>query len=324
MALPLIPLIGFGFLLTWFVLYGMTHGLQTWLASFLNALAHPQGSLWKRTALLPVSLVAGATLYVFRTVGHSISQAAAHGVARVAHYVASWAIWIQHNAVALGNFAEDTAVGFERLVGHTIPHIVARAIAVPIHEVQIGLRHTERELAQLRRYATGIDRLVRDRVWPQLRRVAHAVDITLPRTIGRVGARVGAAERAISHPTNRWVKAIWKRGWILVGAGLMLRFLVKKFPHLFCRNVTKTAKALCNPVNNLLVDLLLGEAVAAFVLTDICTTVKAIEGLADVASPLLLELVSGSEDFFDWCGGDLPTAVDPPGYSGGLLPTAHG
>jgi hypothetical protein len=321
MVLPLIPLIGLGFFVTWLVLYGMTHGLQTWLASLLNALAHPQGSFWKVAALKAVGAIVGAAAYVFRAVGHAISQAAAHGTARVAHYFGGITVWLTQHAIVAGDFAEATALGFERLVAHTIPHVVARAIAVPLHEVRVGLRHTEAELAQLRRYARGIDTLVRDTIIPDIRRLAHAIDITLPRALGKVRARVGRAERSISHPSKRWIKAVWKAGFVLVGAGLMLKFLVKKFPHLFCRNVTKTAKALCSPRNNLLVDLLLGEAIAAFVIADMCTTVKAIEVVAEGFEPLLRELVTAEDDFFDWCGNDLPSAHDTPGYGGPWLAT---
>ena len=323
MALPLIPAIALGFFVTWLVLYGMTHGLQTWLASLLNALAHPRGSFWKVAALKAVGALVGAAAYVFRSVGHAISQAAAHGTARVAHYFGGITVWLTHHAIIAGDFAEATALGFERLVAHTIPHAVSRAIAVPLHEVRLGLRHAERDIELLRRYARGIDRLVRHSIIPDIRRLARAVDITLPRALGRVqhGERVLA--RDFRNPSRAFAKRIWKLGWLAVGAGLMVKFLVKKFPHLFCRNVTKVAKSICRPGNNLLVDLLLGEAVAAFVLTDICTTVRAIEGVADKAAPLLLGLVSGSEDFLDWCGGDLPTAHDSPGYSGALLPTAH-
>src|SRR5258705_9989411 len=104
MILPLIPVIGLGFLVTFVVLYGMTHGLQTWLASLLNALAHPQGSFWKVAALKAVGALVNASTYVFRAVGHAISQSAAHGTARVAHYFGGLTLWITHNAIVAGDF----------------------------------------------------------------------------------------------------------------------------------------------------------------------------------------------------------------------------
>jgi hypothetical protein len=323
-ALPLIPVIGLGFFVTFVVLYGMTHGLQTWLASLLNALAHPRGSFWKVTAMKIAGAVVGAFAYVFRAVGHAVSQAASHSIPRVAHWLTSIAVWVAANATVAGRFAEDTAYGFERLVAHTIPRIVAKAIAVPIHEVQLGLRHAERDLALLRRYARGIDRLVRDSIIPRIRAAERAIEVTIPREIADIRHRERVLARDFRNPSRAFAKRIWKLGWLAVGAGLMVKFLVRKFPHLFCRNVTKLGRSICSPRNNLLVDLLLGEAVALFVLADVCATVKAIEGVADKAAPLLQGLVEGSDDFFDWCGGDLPTAHDPPGYSGGLLPTAHG
>ena len=290
-AAPL-AFVALSFLITWVVLYGMTHGVQTWLSALLNALAHPRGSLWKRIALLPVSLSARAIAYVVHTTGHAISQSAAHGMQRVAHWLGSLTVWASHNAIVVGNFAEETARGFERLAGHTIPRAVAKAIAVPIHEVQIGLRHTERELAQLRRYARGIDTLVRDQVIPGLRRIAHAVDVTLPRSLGRVRARVGAAERSIANPSHAWIKRIWHAGWILVGAGLMLKFLVRKFPWLFCRNTTAAAKAVCG-MDSLLLDALLLETLA---LTGTLSVVTFTEALLAIEGEAMQVLSLGIEE----------------------------
>jgi hypothetical protein len=252
-----IPILALGALLSTLVLWGMLQGSQSWLTTLLTRLAHPHGNFLTKTALYPFTKAVEGVLSIIHSVEHTISVAAVHGMSAVAHWFDGLARWTLYNATIAANFAEETARAFERLTAHTIPRIVAKAIAVPLHEVRVGLRHTEAELAQLRRYARGIDTLVRDRVWPQVRRIAHAVDITLPRTIGRVRTRVGAAERAISNPSARWVKAIWKRGWILVGAGLMVRFLVRKFPYLFCRNSTNALKAVCGLDTSLLDSLLL-------------------------------------------------------------------
>jgi hypothetical protein len=320
--LPLaIPILALGALLSTLVLWGMLQGSQSWLTTLLTRLAHPQGNFITKAALYPFTKAVEGVLSIIHSVEHTISVAAVHGMSAVAHWFDGLARWTLYNATVAGNFAEETARAFERLTAHTIPRIVAKAIAVPLHEIRIGLRHLERELEQLRRYARGIDRLVHHTIWPAILRLAHAVDITLPRTIGRVRARVGAAERAISHPSSRWVKAIWKRGWILVGASLMVRFLVRKFPYLFCRNVTKVAKTVCG-WPNLLADLLLGEALAAFVITDLCDVVVAIEKVAEGFDPVLRAMVTGGEDFLPHCGGNLPSAHDPPGYSGDWNPTA--
>jgi hypothetical protein len=252
-----IPILALGALLSTMVLYGMLQGSQSWLTTLLNRLAHPQGNFITRAALYPVTKAAQGVISVLHSVEHTMSVAAVHGMGAVTRWFDGLARWLTHNAIVAGNFAEEVASGFERLTVHTIPRAVAKAIAVPIHEVRVGLRHTEAELAQLRRYARGIDTLVRDRLWPALRRVAHAVDVTLPRSLGRVRARVGAAERAIARPSNRWIKAVWRRGWILVGAGLMVKFLVRKFPYLFCRNSTNALKAVCGLETSLLDSLLL-------------------------------------------------------------------
>jgi hypothetical protein len=275
-----IPILALGALLSTMVLYGMLQGSQSWLTTLLNRLAHPQGNFITRAALYPVTKAAQGVISVLHSVEHTMSVAAVHGMGAVTRWFDGLARWLTHNAIVAGNFAEEVASGFERLTTHTIPRAVAKAIAVPIHEVRVGLRHTEAELAQLRRYARGIDTLVRDRLWPALRRVAHAVDVTLPRSLGRVRARVGAAERAIARPSNRWIKAIWRRGWILVGAGLMVRFLVKKFPWFFCRNTTNAAKAICG-MDNLLLDALLAETILLtqpINLRDLVKELESIEG----------------------------------------------
>jgi hypothetical protein len=322
-APALILPIALGFFVTWLVLYGMTHGLQTWLASFLEALAHPRGSLWKRAALLPVSLAAGAVLYVYRTVGHRISQVASHGVARVASYIGSWAVWIQHHAVVLGDFATEVATGFERLVSHTIPHVVAREVA-PVFKGIDRLEGEVRSLAhRLAVYARGIDRLLKHTILPQLRHLTHMVDVTLPRAVGRTGSRVGALERRLLNPPKSLVKRWWKLGWVLIGAGLMLKLLAKKFPYLFCRNVKKVAQSICRPSMNQVVDLLLADAVAAFAIADMCDTIAAMETVAEQFEPLLEQLVKVEFATFGFCGHDLPTGHDTGDYRGSWLATGQ-
>jgi hypothetical protein len=277
-----IPILAMGALLSTLVLWGMLQGSQSWLTTLLTRLAHPQGNFITKAALYPFTKAVQGVLSIVHTVEHTISIAAVHGMSAVAHWFDGLARWALYNATAAANFADETARAFERLVAHTIPHIVAKAIAIPLHEVRVGLRHTEAELAQLRRYARGIDRLVHHTIWPAILRLAHAVDVTLPRSLGRVRARVGAAERAISNPSARWVKAIWKRGWILVGAGLMLRFLVKKFPWLFCRNTTAAARAVCG-MDSLLLDALLLETVAltgSISVVEFAKALQAVEGEA--------------------------------------------
>jgi hypothetical protein len=318
-----LPRITFARFIVAFVLYALWVGLTSWLVSMLLALTHPHGSFFRRLVFKPLELASAGVVYVIHAVGHALSYSVAHSMPAAAHWLNQLAT--RENALnnADANFAEQTARSFERLTEVWIP----REIRTETAPLRHGIDHLERDLPRLRarleHFRVGIDRLIRSNIMPRIRAHERAIDVTIPREIAGIRARERVLAREFRSPSRAFAKRLWKLGWIAVGAGLMVKFLVKKFPHLFCRNVTKMARSLCSPRNNLLVDLLLGEAVALFVLTDICTTVKAIEGVADRAAPLLQGLVTSSDDFFDWCGGDLPTRHDPPGYSGSLLPTAH-
>lgn len=291
------------------------HSINAWLLPLINSLGNPHGGFLTRIALKPITLAAKGAAWILRSVDHAISVSAGHAMAPVAHLFAGLAAWVTAAMSTSAYFAEEVAYGFQRVVSHTIPRAVSRAIAVPLHEVQLGLRHTRQMVEQLRRYARGIDTLVRDTIWPALRRVAHAVDVTLPRSLARVRAGQRVLARDFRNPSRAFAKRIWRLGWIAVGASLMVRFLTRKFPHLFCRNTTRGLKALCRMPSSLL-DLLLGDALLVLAITDICDTMRAIEAVAEQAAPLLTLLVTAEDDFFDWCGGDLPSAHDAPGYKG--------
>jgi hypothetical protein len=293
MPLVLVVGVGFSILLAAFVLQGMQQGGPYWLKALLNAMAHPHGSWIKRTALKAAALIGSGLVWIYHVVMHALSVATSHAMHQATQWFDSVANTILHSAATFQTFAEDTAASFERLVSHTIPRAVHKAIAVPLHEVRLGLRDLHRTYEQLRRYARGIDRLVARRVLPAIRAAEHAIAVTIPRELGRIRARERAAERAIRHPSRAWIKRIWRAGWVLVGAGLMVRFLTRKFPYLFCRNSTNALKAVCG-MDSLLLDALLLETTAivgAISVVEFAKDLQEVEGEAvDLLRGLIKEL----------------------------------
>jgi hypothetical protein len=277
--LILVPAIGFAILLTCLVLAGMQQGGPYWLKSWLDSMMHPHANWLTRQALRPLAAIAHAALWIYHQVMHALSVAASHSMHQVAHWFDGLANTIVHASTVTGDFAADVAHGFERVVHQTIPHAIHRAL-VPVWR---GIDHLERDfhhLAQrLTHFARGIDRLIAHRILPAIRAAEHAIAVTIPRELGRIRARERAAERAIRHPSRAWIKRIWRAGWVLVGAGLMVRFLTRKFPYLFCRNSTNALKAVCGMDTSLLTALLAGTVALNEVnLREFCRTLQAIEG----------------------------------------------
>jgi hypothetical protein len=316
-----LPRIAIARFLASFVLYALWIGLTSWLVSMLKAFTHPSGSLWKRIALAPLTAASVAITYIVHAVGHALSYSVSHSMPAAAHWLNQLATREDAINNAEANFAEQTARSFERLVAHTIPAEIKTATK----PIEAGIDALENDIPRLRarleHFRVGIDRLIFDNVIPRVRANERAIAVTLPRAIAREGAQIKDLQRILFHPSDAWIKRIMKRGWVLVLAGVVVKFLVKKWPQLFCRNVTKVAKTVCG-WPNLLADLLLGEAVAAFVITDMCDLVVAIEKVAEGFEPALRVMVTGGQDFLDHCGGDLPSAHDPAGYSGGWTPSA--
>lgn len=282
MVLPLIPVVGFGLLVTWFVIYGMHRGNQDWLLPLLNALAHPQGSFLKRIVLKPVSLAAAAISWIVSHVDHALSVAASHTIAPVAHWIHGIAAWISHVFWTAEHFAEATAHAFERLTAQTIPRAIHKAVAPVAHTARLGLREADLVAHRLRVYARGIDRLLHNRVLPGLRAVERAIDITIPRALGRIRTRVGTLEHDLTHPSRAWLKRLARSMWAVALFGLLIRTLARRFPWLFCRKVKSVGNRVCgldtDLLNTLLLDTLLISGTVSIV--QVARELQTIEGAA--------------------------------------------
>jgi hypothetical protein len=205
----------------------------------------------------PLSLAAGGVLWIVNQVDHAISKAASHASAAVAHWFHGIASWITHVFSAAESFALDVEHAIGRIVHHAIPHAIHVA-TVPIWR---GIDHLERDLhhltQRLAHFARGIDRLLTHRVLPAIRHLEHAVDVTIPRALGRIRTRVGTLEHDLAHPSRAWLKRLARSMWAVALFGLLIRTLAKRFPWLFCRKVKTVGNRLCGLDQDLLNSLLL-------------------------------------------------------------------
>jgi hypothetical protein len=256
---PLVLVLGppLALIVAWFLLFGMHRTINDWLTSQLTALLHPHGNVLTRAALKPLALAASGILWIVNQVDHAVSKAASHASAAVAHWLHGLTSWFTHVFSAAEAFAVDVEHAFGRLVHHTIPHAIHVA-TVPIWR---GIDHLERDLhhlaQRLTHFARGIDRLLTHRVLPALRHLEHAVDVTLPRALGRIRTRVGQLEHDLTHPSRAWLKRLARSLWAVALFGLVIRTLARRFPWLFCRKVKTVGGRVCGLDADLLNALLL-------------------------------------------------------------------
>jgi hypothetical protein len=248
-------------LLSFTVVYGMERANRNWLEPLVVALSHPQGSFFKRLALKALGELLKGLSFVIRYVTHHLSVAASHSIAPVTAWVAGLAAWLTAWVSTAADFAGTTAFAIERLATHTIPH--------EAHKVRVELKHGIDELAhleavaqaKLRAYARGIDRIVTHDVLPKIRAAEHAIAVTLPRDIAGVRHRVGSLAHDFEHPKRAWLRRVATSMWALAFFGLLVKFLARRFPWLFCRKVKSVGNRLCSLdqdlLNSLIADTLL-------------------------------------------------------------------
>jgi hypothetical protein len=257
----LVPLLAVSGLLFFACVYGMERANRAWLVPTAAALAHSQGSFIKRVALKTLGYLLSGISFVVRYVTHHLSVAASHAIAPVTAWVAGLAHWLTVVMTTAADFAGTTAYAIERLATHTIPH--------EAHKVRVELKHGIDRLARLeaeaqaklRAYARGIDRLVTHNVLPKVRAAEHAIAVTIPRDIAGVRHRVGGLAHDLEHPRKAWLRRVATSMWGLAIFGLLVKFLARRFPWLFCRKVKSVGNRLCSLdqdlLNSLLTDTLL-------------------------------------------------------------------
>jgi hypothetical protein len=286
MAPALIPLIGFAILIGGMAAFGMHFTAPYWLSSWINAMLHPHGNIFTRVALYPVTKLAQGAAWLYNQVAHALSVAASHSLWHVGTWLNGHATRETHVQKTNADFNTAVAEAFEHGFGVAVPRKI-EAKTRPLHR---GIDHNANDLRKLRarlaKLALGIDTLLGAHLLLRTKHVEHATDVTIPRSIGGVRQRVKVLERELSNPARRFVVRVWRRGWILVGAGLMVKFLAKKFPYLFCRGTTDFLRGrpgqypgICGIDPGLLAALLTGAiAINEVNLRDFCRALQAIEG----------------------------------------------
>lgn len=258
LALPLLPIAA---LFAFVVVYGMERANRQWLEPLVVALSHPQGSFLTRVALKAVGALVKGLSFVLRFVTHHLSVAASHAIAPVTAWVSGLAALVTNVVTTSADFAGSTAYAIERLAAHTIPHEVHKVRVELKHGID-ELRHAEAQaVAKLRAYAHGIDRIVTHDVLPKIRAAEHAIAVTIPHDLAGIRHRVGSLSHDLEHPSRRWLRRIAASMWGLALFGLLVKFLARRFPWLFCRKVKSVGNRLCSLdqdlLNSLLADTLL-------------------------------------------------------------------
>lgn len=266
LALPGLAL-GLTVLVTFLVFWGMHQGSNTWLRVLLEEYTKPRGSFIKRAVTAPARLVLRGVLRVERVVRAALAAWLVTNTAAVAAWISNLATL----ALGLAHEVRDLGLGIEadigRLVHVWIPRELRKALS-PVDRLahsalRVGHRaraYAESEAARLRR---GIDTLRRDlrreisrarhgieagiaaHVLPRIRGVERRVGNILSRELPRIRARERALERAFAHPDKAWLRRIGQAIWAASIFGLLVRFLVRRFPWLFCRNVDRLARRVC-------------------------------------------------------------------------------
>jgi hypothetical protein len=266
--LVLLPLFGvaLSFLVLFVVLYGMHKGSNSWLNPLLAGIVPRKRGFWGVVltvgGLLAAPLV-NAALRVFHSVSHAISIAASHQMGPTnswLHAHTGRETLITH---AHARFMSEVATGFERGFEIKVPRDIRKKTGPIAKKAGAALGLAGLTAAALRRYAHGIDRLLHEKVVPQIRHLTHAVDHTLPRELGRTRARVRGLEEKVAHPSRAWTRRLAHAMWAAALLGLLVKWLARRFPWLFCRKVSNIGKRACGLDAGLLESLLADTLVIA-------------------------------------------------------------
>lgn len=247
----------FGVILAGFIILGLALTVQVWAKAMLHVFAAGRGGGIIRIITLPLELVVRIVTPGVNFITHELTKAGSHLMHPLAHWFDGLAEWSLDNAVALGLFAERTAIGFERLTTVVLPREIGRAT-----------RPLERRLNHAARVALGaalaaaalrkwLEHLWTHEIHPALHWLRHEVAVELPRDIGRVRHRVGELEHDLANPSKRWLRRIAAAMWAATMLGLMLKVLARRFPWLFCRKVKAVGNRTCGLDPDLLNAILL-------------------------------------------------------------------
>jgi hypothetical protein len=282
-----VPLvIPFGVVLIGLVLLGLALTVKIWANAMIRVVAaHPHGGI-KRIITLPLRLIDRVVTPGINYVTHELTKAASHYMHPLAHWFNALADWSLANAVAVGLFAERTALAFERLTTVVLPREIGKATRPISRKAQAAWAAAAAAAAALAHYRRVTNHLIHGQLLPQLHRLAHALDVTIPHALGDIRARVRDVETQLSKPSRAWLRRLAGLLWASYLLGLLLRTLARRFPWLFCRQVQGVGKRICSLDSGLLQSLLADTLVIAGLIS-VVDFAKEVESFMDVATPAI-------------------------------------
>lgn len=269
-------------LLAGLVLLALAVTSHVWAKAIGRSIAARRGGGLLAILTLPITLLARVVLPVAHYLSHAITKAASHYM----HPVASWLTALAHRQLQLTGAAVGFAEGIGNDVAHgfeiKVPREIRKRLGLLAKKAGGALILAGLTRAALRRFARGIDRLLHEKIIPQVRRLERELTVTLPRELGRIRARARALEDEIRNPSRAFLRRLASRLWLLGLAGLMIRALARRFPWLFCRKVKAVGSRVCGLDNDLLNSLLLDTLLIAGTISvvEMAREMQAIESAA--------------------------------------------
>lgn len=306
-------------------------GVAYWLRPLLNGIAWVLGHLNVNTWKIKINIGSWLAKQVLK-----LEHIVEHYLGRVADAMAGTSNVLFHHAGALmrlawtqlEGLAADVVWSFQQFRKYVVPKLVKALMLTYIGEALLGkklLKWIAREIGALvskaLRYVYRKLHSVETRVFKLTRVVAHAGAVAIPHAIPGLRAEIISLKRLFRSALRWWHKLRWL---VALGSIAALTAAVLKkagLRWLTCRNVNKTGKAICRMPPGL-INVLLGEALGVLVITDICDTVRLIEGVAERFEPVVRGLVVATDDLVDHCGHEVGSAMDSPGYGGSWLASA--
>jgi hypothetical protein len=269
-------------LLAGLVLLALARTAQAWARPLVEIITANHHNLIVHILTLPVRLITRVVLPGVNYVTHKLTVAASHYMHPVAHWFDALSAFALGSAVAVGLFAERTALAFERLTTHVIPREIGRAVRPVERKALKALGLAGLTAAALHHLARQLRHAIYHDVLPRLHHLAHAIDVTIPRELGRIRTRAGRLERELTHPSTRWLRRIAGAMWVATLAGLMIRTLARRFPWLFCRKVKNVGNRVCGLDAGLLGSLLTDTLIIGGTISvvEFARELQAIEGEA--------------------------------------------
>jgi len=280
-------------LVVWVALYGLKYGYDYSLGALLRELADStRGIRW----------VGGRIADAIERIDDFVKARIADGISSVEATAAL--LWdgltfiVRETGDAIVEFAADIHDTIHALVGAEIPNQV-RAGTAPIDTRldAINRRTNAQARAEAQARARGIDAVNRDLTREALAR-ERGIDYIAGRLNTLVMPRIRSLEQTVADVvgyTRRNLNIRLRTLEKLLAAGALgaiaIAAVTRVFPYWQCSNVRGFNRALCRMPVGLLSTLLSG-GLAALVLSDVCTIGRLTRQVAELAQPLMLNVVA--------------------------------